>query len=46
MCDQGNVVVFTSKNCVVWNLDIGKTIIKGTKSPGNVDVLEGGLEMC
>lgn len=46
MCDQGNEVVFRSNNCVVRSLDIGKTIIKGKRTPGNVYVLEDGLEHC
>lgn len=46
ICDQGNEVVFISKNCVVQSPDIEKTIIKGTRTLGNVFVLEGSLEHC
>jgi len=44
MCYQGHEVVFRSNNCVVRNLDKGKIIIKGTRIPGDVYVLEGGQE--
>ena len=42
MCDQGNEVVFSSKECVVSKLDIGKMVIKGTRTPTNLYVLKGG----
>ena len=41
MCDQGNEVVFSSKECVVHELDTGKTVIKGTRTPRNMYVLKG-----
>ena len=34
MCDKGNEVVFSSKECVVREHDIGKSVIKGTRTPG------------
>ena len=46
MCDQGNEVVFQSKECVVRELDTGKTIIKGTRTPSNLYILKGGQEQC
>ena len=46
MCDQGNEVVFRSEECVVRELDTGKTIIKGTRTPSNMYILKGGQEQC
>ena len=40
MCDQGTEVVFSSKECVVRDLDTGKTIIKGNRTPRNLHVLK------
>ena len=36
MCDQGNEVVFRSNGCVVRELDIGETMIKGKRTPNNL----------
>ena len=44
MCDQGNEVVFSSKECVVRELDTGKVVIKGTRTPRNLYILRGGQE--
>jgi len=44
MCDEGHEVVFISKNCMVRSMDIGNIIINGTRTLGNVYVLEGGQE--
>ena len=44
MCDQGTEVVFSSKECVVCDLDTGKTIIKGNKTPSNLYVLKNYKE--
>lgn len=46
LCDQGHEVIFTSKGCVVKELDTGKIVIKATKTPDNVYVLEGDNEHC
>ena len=46
MFDQGNEVVFSSKECVVRELDTGKTVIKGTRTPSNMHILKGGQEQC
>ena len=40
MCDQGTEVVFSSRECVVRDLDTGKTIIKGKITPSNLYVLK------
>ena len=44
MCDQGNEVVFRSNRCVVRELDIGKTVIKGTRTPNNLYILKVGQQ--
>lgn len=44
ICAQGSEVIFRSKSCVVRNLDTGKVIIKGTRTPRNVYIIEGGKE--
>ena len=46
MWDQGTEVVFSSKECVVRDLDIGKTIIKGNRTPRNLYVLNNCKEQC
>ena len=42
MCDQGNEVVFQSNICVVRELDTAKAMIKGTRTPNNLNILKGG----
>lgn len=44
MCDQGNEVVFRSNGCVVCELDTRETLIKGTRTPNNLYILEGGQQ--
>ena len=44
MCDQGNELVFRSNRCVVHELDIGETVIKGTRTPNNLYILKGGQQ--
>jgi len=46
MCDQGNEVVCQSNGCVVHELDIGKPMIKGTRTPNNLYILKGGQQQC
>jgi len=46
MCDQGNEVVLRSNGCVVRELDIGETIIKGIRTPNNLYILKGGQPQC
>ena len=44
MCDQGTEVVFSSKECVVRDLNTSKTIIKGKRTPSNLYVLKNHKE--
>ena len=44
MCDQGNEVLFRSNGCVVHELDIGETMIKGKRNPNNLYILKGGKQ--
>ena len=44
MCDQGNEVVFQSNGCVVRELDVGETVIKGARNPNNLYILKGGKQ--
>jgi len=46
MCNQGNEVVFRSNGCVVHEIYIGMTMIKGTKNPNNLYVIKGGQQQC
>ena len=46
MCDQGIEVVFSSKERVVHDLDTGKTIIKGKRTPSNLYVLKNFKDQC
>ena len=46
ICDQGNELVFSSKECVVHELDTRKTVIKGARTPSNLYILKGGQEQC
>ena len=46
MCDQGNEVVFRSNECVVHEIDTGKIVIKGTRTPNNLYILKGGQKKC
>ena len=46
MCNQGTEVVFSSKECVVCDLDTGKKIIKGNITPSNLYVLKNCKEQC
>jgi len=40
MCDQINEVMFRSKECVVRQLDTGNNIMKGTRTPSNLYILD------
>ena len=44
MCDQGNEVIFWSNGCIVRELDIGETMIKGIRTPNNLYILKGGQQ--
>ena len=46
MCDQGNEVIFQSNGCIVRELDIGETVIKGIRTPNNLYILKGGQQQC
>ena len=41
MCDQGTEVIFQSNGCIVRELDTGKTVIRGIRTPNNLYVLKG-----
>eukprot|EP00253_Pinus_taeda_P020619 PITA_20619 len=46
MCDQGIEVIFRSNGCSVCDLDTGKTVIKGRRTPNNIYIFEEGQEQC
>jgi len=46
MCDQGTEVVFRSNGCSVRDLDTGKTVIKGIRTPNNLYIFEEGQQQC
>jgi len=46
MCDQGNEVIFRSNGCIVRELDIGETMIKGIRTPNNLYILKEGQQKC
>ena len=46
MLDQGNEFIFSSKECVVPELDTGKIVIKGNRTPRNMYILKGDQERC
>ena len=46
MCDQGTEVIFRSNGCNVRELDIGKIVIKGIRTPNNLYILKGGQRQC
>eukprot|EP00253_Pinus_taeda_P033110 PITA_33110 len=46
MCDQGTEVIFRSNGCIVRELDIGKTVIRGIRTPNNLYVLKGEQQQC
>ena len=46
MCDEGTEVVFSSKECVVRDLDTSKTIVKGKRTPRNLYVLKNCKDKC
>ena len=46
MCDQGTKFFFSSKECVVRDLDTGKAIIKGKRTPNNLYILKNCKEQC
>ena len=46
MCDQGTEVIFRSNGCIVRELDIGKIVIRGIRTPNNLYVLKGEQQQC
>ena len=46
MCDQGTEVIFRSNGCSVCDLDTGKTVIKGIRTPNNLYIFEEGQQQC
>jgi len=46
MCDQGTEVIFRSNGCHVRDLDTGKTVIKGKRTPNNLYIFEEGQQQC
>jgi len=46
MCDQGTEVIFRSNGCIVCELDTGKTVIRGIRTPNNLYVLKGEQQQC
>eukprot|EP00253_Pinus_taeda_P016986 PITA_16986 len=46
MCDQRNEVIFRSNGCLVRDLDTGKTVIKGKRTPNNLYIFEEGEQQC
>ena len=46
MCDQGTEVIFRSNGCIIHELDIGKTVIRGIRTPNNLYVLKGEQQQC
>eukprot|EP00253_Pinus_taeda_P029025 PITA_29025 len=46
MCDQGTEVIFRSNGCSVRDLDTGKTVIKGKRTPNNLYIFEEGQQQC
>jgi len=46
MCDQGTEVIFRSNGCSVHDLDTGKTVIKGIRTPNNLYIFKEGKHQC
>eukprot|EP00253_Pinus_taeda_P008323 PITA_08323 len=46
MCDQITEVIFRSNGCLVRDLDTGKTVIKGKRTPNNLYIFEEGQQQC
>ena len=46
MCDQGTEVIFRSNGCSVRDLDTGKTVNKGIRTPNNLYIFEEGQQQC
>ena len=46
MCDQGTEVIFRTNGCFVRDLDTGKTMIRGKRTPNNLYLFEEGQQQC
>eukprot|EP00253_Pinus_taeda_P001904 PITA_01904 len=46
MCDQRTEVIFRSNGFLVRDLDTGKTVIKGKRTPNNLYIFEEGQQQC
>jgi len=46
MCDQGTEVIFRSNGCSVRDLDTGKRVIKGIRTPNNLYIFKEGQHQC
>eukprot|EP00253_Pinus_taeda_P026249 PITA_26249 len=46
MCDNGTEVIFRSDGCSVRDIDIGRTVIKGRRTPNNLYIFEEGEQQC
>eukprot|EP00253_Pinus_taeda_P025092 PITA_25092 len=46
MCDQRTEVIFRSNGCLVCDLDTGKTMIKGKRTPNNLYIFEEEQQQC
>eukprot|EP00253_Pinus_taeda_P032416 PITA_32416 len=46
MCDNGTEVIFRSDGCSVRDLDTGKIVIKGKRTPNDLYIFEEGEQQC
>jgi histidinol phosphatase-like enzyme len=46
MCDRGYKVVFTSKDCKIKSVKLGKVVAKGIRIDNNLYVLKADREEC
>eukprot|EP00253_Pinus_taeda_P027919 PITA_27919 len=46
MCDNGTEVIFRSDGCSVRDIDTGKAVIKGKRTPNNLYIFEEGEQQC
>eukprot|EP00253_Pinus_taeda_P027208 PITA_27208 len=46
MYDNGTEVIFRSDGCSVRDLDIGRTVLKGKRTPNNLYIFEEGEQQC
>eukprot|EP00253_Pinus_taeda_P009081 PITA_09081 len=46
MCHQGTKVIFRSNGCIVHELDTGKIVIKGIRTPNNLYIFKEREQQC